>query len=59
MFIDKSWQMFKHFLNLMVPKAFFFQWRRSAMLDFLNPEDMKGTMFHFYSMLLTGSVADF
>ena len=37
----------KHFLNVTVPKAFFFQWRRSAMLDFLNPENMKGTTFRF------------
>jgi len=37
----------KHFLNVTVPKAFFFQWRRSAMLDFLNPGDTKGTTFRF------------
>ena len=49
-FIDKSWQTIVRlsiFLNLTVPKAFFFQWRRSAMLDFLNAENMKGTTFHF------------
>ena len=49
-FVDKNWQTIVRlsmFLNLTVPKAFFFQWRRSAMLDFLNPEDMKGTMFSF------------
>ena len=49
-FIDKSWQTIVRlsiFLNLTVPKAFFFQWRRSAMLDFLNLEDMKGTTFRF------------
>ena len=52
MFIDKSQQAIVRLsvfflLNVMVPKAFFFQWRRSAMLDFLNLEDMKGTMFCF------------
>ena len=46
MFIDNNSPL-KHFLNVTVPKAFFFQWRRSAMLNFLNPEDMKGTTFRF------------
>ena len=34
----------------MIPKAFFFQWQRSAMLDFLNPEDVKGTTFRFLTL---------